>query len=130
MIAIKHCLYLCSFLQPDSQKSTSEQMKDKAKELYESAAAKMQPEVYSSLCTLKRCLFSTCQSEKSNFQKAADASSGNTSERTVYLFKILSNTSFIVVRFSGTLQRHHEERYGWRWRGAAVKDFLNLLRNP
>ncbi|KIM69763.1 hypothetical protein SCLCIDRAFT_725397 [Scleroderma citrinum Foug A] len=51
-------------LKPDSQKSSTEQMKDRAKELYESAAAKMQPE-----------------SEKSNFQKTVDASSGNTSER-------------------------------------------------
>ncbi|KAL4073895.1 hypothetical protein J3A83DRAFT_2638568 [Scleroderma citrinum] len=52
-------------LQPESQKSTTEQFRDKAKDIYESTAAKVQPE-----------------SEKSTFQKGADTVSGDTGKDT------------------------------------------------
>lgn len=47
-----------------------------------------------------------------------------------YVFSKFYQMLRSVTHFSGTVQRPKEERFGWQWGGAAVKDFLNVLWNP
>jgi hypothetical protein len=71
------------FPQPDSQKSTMENISDNLKGAYDSVASTMQPSVRLAYFLRRPHPHSAFQSEKSSSQQVGDALSGNSNDDKV-----------------------------------------------
>ncbi len=69
--------------QPDSQKSTMENIGDNVKGTFDSAASTMQPNVRLAYFLCRSQAYFAFQSEKSTSQQAGDAVSGNSNDNQV-----------------------------------------------